>query len=334
MKCFFENHPEAEACMAALAERIDRANREICDGRASVLLLGSLSKGEGALLRESGREVLAGDVEFFTVYPRRCCRAALDAAVRAAAAECLAPLAPPEGLHCDVSPLSRLALPRMERKLLVYDAARFGVVLTGEDVRALLPQVNADTINRADVRDMVAHRALSVMQGRVRCGRDGHRYRYLLAKNALDLVTVLLLAKGHLATTTAERVARMESCCQSEEERRLLNCCAALRRGERCEEVPTAPLEQFFCSLLVRAHGALPFSFGNLLYNAPARLRRRLGVLRRALRYRHLPRRRGYTDRLIACCIAGGSPDAALLRDHLVLHGYPLPQSPQREVQP
>ena len=320
-------HPQEDARIGALLTAIDTLNRTRFDGELSVLLLGSLSKGEGTLLQTKDGARLLSDIELLVVTPDGFDqRAAFTTALHEAAAATLGALVP-KGCCPDHSFVARRALPRLEKKLLIYDAARYGVPVSGEDVRALLPCVTVHNINRRDVRDIVAHRLYAVLQSRALPAAPDtpDRYRYALAKNMLDLYTVLLFSREIPETTVEGRQRALHALEADAQELQYVDACVAIKKGTTIPPVDTATLEAHFVALAREMTGAIKPSLYNLLQNLPAVVRRRLGILKRALRYRHLPRPH-HTQRLLQLLVSRTPLDARVLRDHLVWHGYPLPQ--------
>ncbi|MBQ7319660.1 MAG: hypothetical protein IJW97_05770, partial [Clostridia bacterium] len=238
-------HPQEDARIGALLTAIDTLNRTRFDGALSVLLLGSLSKGEGTLLQTKDGARLLSDIELLVVTPDGFDqRAAFTAALHETTAATLGTLVP-KGCCPDHSFVARRALPRLEKKLLIYDAARYGVPVSGEDVRALLPRVTVHNINRRDVRDIVAHRLYAVLQSRALPAAPDtpDRYRYALAKNTLDLYTVLLFSRGIPETTVEGRQRALHALGADAQELQLADACVAIKLGTTAPPVDTATVE-------------------------------------------------------------------------------------------
>ena len=310
--------------MAQLCARVEQYNRSRCGGACSVLLLGSLSKGEGTVYRRDGEEELAGDVELLTVYPRGF--AGVDAlldAIDTAAREALCPIMP-HGVRIDNCAVVVSAVGRLEKKLLIYDAARYGVLLTGPDVRPLFPRVTVHNINREDVADIVSHRLFCVLQALA--GNDERQLRYALAKNALDLATVWLFARGELQTTVQGRLDALRAQQEGTLLLRRMEACAAIKRGEEAD-VSTEELRVHVLSLAQSVTGAVRPTAHSVRCNGAAMLRRRLGRVRRALRYRHVAvSTSAHEAHLLERLQRGERLSDRDVADHLVLHGYPLPR--------
>ena len=325
MTFFYGESPRAQACMEQLCARVEQYNRCACGGVCSVLLLGSLSKGEGTVYHDGDDEILAGDVELLTVYPRGFTGVeALLRAIDAAAQEALLPIMP-HGVQLDNCAVAASAVGRLEKKLLIYDAARYGVLLTGPDVRPLFPRVTVHNINREDVADIVSHRLYYVLEALA--GNDERRLRYALAKNALDLATVWLFARGELQTTVQGRLDALRAQQKGTLLLRRMEACAAIKRGEEAD-VSTEELRAHVLAMAQSVAGTVRPTAQGVLCNGAAMLRRRLGRVRRALRYRHVaPSPRVHQGRLLERLQRGERLSDRDVADHLVLHGYPLPRT-------
>ena len=69
MAYFYKEHPVLEAQVDRYFARLAEYNDTYCEGKLSVLLLGSLSRGEGTWQATETGVRLLSDIEYFTIYP-------------------------------------------------------------------------------------------------------------------------------------------------------------------------------------------------------------------------------------------------------------------------
>jgi predicted nucleotidyltransferase len=181
---------------------------------ATVLLLGSAARGELAEGVIGGQHEVFSDYEFMVVTPRRL-PIAQQRRLRQAA-ETLArgfgyrnPL-----FHVDVTFRERGRLSRMPRTIFTFELKCNARVVSGPDVRDLLPDVNLDNLDWRDTNEILSRRLWAILHAMPVAFAQGKNegllevaMSYLLARNALDLSTVLLPRQGVLLPTYRERVA-------------------------------------------------------------------------------------------------------------------------------
>lgn len=326
MAYFYKENKALEAQVNRYFARLSEYNDTYCDGALSILLLGSLSRGEGTWQSTETGARLLSDIEYFTIYPdgfdgfatftdyanevRREVFADQDTSL----------------FHIDNTFVRRSSLPRMERKLLVYDAARMGKTVVGEDCVSLLPIVTVENINFCDVRDILTHRVFSVLHYGLPMKREGDMdgYRYSLAKNSLDLMTVLLVSHGLLESGFIRRLELVQALPIDERTKEYFTFCLSVKLSTECECVFTIEeMEERFLHLLKEYARSFRVPLVNVWRNRRVVLRRRLGMMKRALRYRHLPRC-GHLSRLIASFEQKLPLTYRQLNDNLIIHGYPV----------
>ncbi len=320
---------------ARLEEQVDRffrllsaQNDRYFGGELTVVLLGSLSRGEGSWYRAAdGSEHLLSDIEFFTVCPRGFSeRERFDRAIAAAAQAVFGGETSPF-FHLDNSYLCITRLPRLEKKLLTYEAAVFGRCVVGKDVRSLFPPVDIRSINYLDIRNILVHRVFSVLYYGRPLKQSGQieAYRYSLAKNSLDLMTVLLVSRGILEGGFARRLDRLFSLDIDEQLKRYFASCLRIKFSEpEPVSFSTDQMEEIFFRLVtdLSEHFRIPpRTFRDHFLSI---LRRKLGICKRGLRCRHpVFSQRAHLRRLLAVFRQGGQLTRRELLDNFVLNGYP-----------
>ena len=325
MAYFYKANEALEAQVNRYFARLAEYNDTYCGGRLSVLLLGSLSRGEGTWQpTETGARMLS-DIEYFTIYPdgfdgfdtftdyanevQREVFADQDSSL----------------FHIDNTFVRRSAMPHMERKLLTYDAMRMGKTVVGEDCVSLLPNITLDNINLCDIRDILTHRVFSVLHYGLPMKREGDidSYRYSLAKNSLDLMTVLLVSHGMLESGFVRRLELVKTLPIAERTKEYFAYCLSIKLSSGCAYAfAIEEMEELFLSLLKELSRSFHVPLKNVWRNRRAVLRRRLGMVKRALRYRHLPQC-GHLQRLIVSFEKKLPLTYRQLNDNLIINGYP-----------
>lgn len=301
-------------------------NDASCGGSLSVILLGSLSRGEGTWIKTESGDRLVSDIEFFTVYDRDFRDfAGFDRAIREAAEQVFSDQ---NSLlfHIDNTYVCRQSLGAMERKLLTYDAKQTGKTVVGSDAVCLLPQITIENINLWDIRDILTHRVFAVLYYGLPLKNAGEaaQYRYCLAKNSLDLMTVLLCSYGLLASGFANRLALVQTLPIEETTKAYFAYCLALKLGQVAEEAfSIGQMEEMFLLLVKNLQKSFRVPLKNTARNAKAVARRVLGICKRACKYRHIPRP-GHLNRLVAEFAQKTPLTGPALKTNLVLNGYPL----------
>ena len=325
MAYFFKENPALEAQINRYFSRLSEYNDTYCDGKLSILLLGSLSRGEGTWQpTDTGARILS-DIEYFIVCPDDFAEqsAFIDFAKETQREvffdqDCSL-------FHVDMGFVRRSDLPRMERKLLTFDALRMGKTVMGEDCISLLPHITLDNINLCDIRDILTHRVFSVLYYGLPMKREGdlEGYRYSLAKNSLDLMTVLLVSHGVLESGFIRRLELVKTLPIEERAKEYFAYCLSIKLSSECAYTFTIEeMEELFLQLLKELSRSFHVPFGNVWRNRRVVLRRRLGMVKRALRYRHLPRC-GHLKRLIASFEQKLPLTYRQLSDNLIINGYP-----------
>lgn len=325
MAYFYKENPTLEAQVDRYFAHLSEYNDTYCDGQLSILLLGSLSRGEGTWQATDTGMRLLSDIEYFTIYPDGFeGLAAFTDFAKEVQREIFADQ-DSSLFHIDNTFVRREALPRMERKLLTYDAAKMGKTVVGEDCVPLLPTITVENINLCDIRDILTHRVFSVLYYGLPMKREGDTegYRYSLAKNSLDLMTVLLVSRGLLESGFVRRLELVKSLPIDERTKEYFAYCLSIKLSSECAYIFTIEeMEELFLCLLKELSRSFHILPKNVWRNRRAVLRRRLGMVKRALRYRHLPRS-GHLKSLIVSFEKKLPLTYRQLNNNLIIHGYP-----------
>lgn len=332
MSYFYIDNPVLEQQVNRFFSILSEANARKYGGNLSILLLGSMSRGEATWQKNAkGKIQLLSDIEFFTVFPDSFSEfSSFTADIRNASEEAFGS----DHLnlfHVDNTYVRRSSLPKMERKLLTYDATVFGRCVVGEDVVTLLPQITIDNINWCDIWDILTHRVFSVLYYGFPLKRQDmeNEYRYSIAKNSLDLMTVILVSKGYLESGFARRLKLLQSLDISKEWLDYFDCCLNIKQGITSDCLySTTEMEQIFGDILQELTDTFHIPIQNVLRNALPVLRRRMGMVKRALYCRQMPLTcRKHLNNLIACYKKKTDLDQKTMSDNYILHGYPAERS-------
>lgn len=326
MAYFYKENPALEAQVDRYFARLAEYNDMHCGGKLSIILLGSLSRGEGTWQYTDAGVRMLSDIEYFTVYPDGFDGLAAFADFSKEVQREVFADQDSSLFHIDNTFVRRESLPRMERKLLTYDAIQMGKNVVGEDCLSLLPSITVKNINLCDIRDILTHRVFSVLYYGLPMKREGDMegYRYSLAKNSLDLMTVLLVSRGLLESGFIRRLERVKTLPVDEQIKKYFAYCLSIKLSTACDITFTIEeMEQQFLLLLKNLSHSFRVPLGNKWINRRFVLRRRMGMVKRALRYRHLPRC-GHLKSLIASFEKKLPLTYRQLNNNLIINGYPI----------
>lgn len=327
MGYFYRPNPGLEQRNDGYFRALDAVNRTEYGGRLSLILNGSLARGEGSWITRSGTDDLISDLEFYVVYrgrrpDLRRLRDRIEAAGRV-----FTDKGALDSFHIDYAVLSLGQLKRLERSFLTFEGKRFGRCMSGEDVTRFLPDVTIQNINLYSIRDIPAHRMFSVLYyGKHHSGSEAEA-RYFLAKNFLDLGTVLLAMRGQLVGGMTARMAALDRTDLDKSLKASLHRCLAVKSGVPCADWESGEMERHFLQLSLTLHRTFRVRVSNSLQNLPRLVRGRLGILKRGWKARCLPTKNRHFARMYEALQNGCTKRqlAALCREHYVLYGDPKP---------
>lgn len=329
LKYFAKGNSNLESKIDRFFSELSCVNESMYHGKLSIILLGSMSRGEASWLNENGYDKLVSDIEFFTVYPASFTdfnhfNEEIEKAKNIAFNIDISSL-----FHVDNTYIPLKGLSKLERKLITYDALYYGKCVVGPDVIKYLPYISLRNINLFDIKDIITHRAISVLYfGRpLKDACKIEEYRYSLAKNSLDLMTVLLVKNGVLVSGFKNRLEEVCKLNISDQMKEYFSYCLAIKLGiNRNKEYSIEEMEKLFYCISDDLYKTFKIPVINIIRNLKHILRRCLGVVKRVITYKHmvvLP----YYPRLQKHLIAGSKITTKDLLDNLVLNGYPLKTS-------
>jgi hypothetical protein len=325
MSYFYKENAYLESLIAQYFEKLSLYNDQNCKGELSVILLGSLSRGEGTWIETENGPLMLSDIEYFTVYPDgftgfdEFSKKESDIA-RSVFGEDRSSL-----FHIDNSFVSKSALASIERKLLTYDAKCMGKTVVGKDCLSLIPEITLENINLWDIKDILTHRAFSVLYYGFPLKKEGNEteYRYNLAKNSLDLMTVTLVNHGLLESGFVKRLEIIKTLKIPEEIKRYFEFCLSIKLSSDCSfYYNTEEMEKVFVYLLKELYKNFNIPVKNIFINFKNVTRRMLGIIKRALIYKSFPSSSHLTS-LIDSIENGAELSAKQKKTNLILNGYP-----------
>ncbi len=326
MKYFYKENRYLEELIDRYFSRISEYNKTKFNGELSVVLLGSLSRGEATWIESSEGFSMISDIEFFTVFPKGFNGFAEFTNFIEATAEEIFKDQKSTLFHIDNTFLCRNALPGMERKLITYDAKCMGKVVVGPDVINELPEISLENINLWDIKDVLTHRVFSVLYYGFPLKTAGklEEYRYSIAKNSLDLMTVLLVCHGKLASGFINRLEIVKTLPISEEIKDYFSYCLSIKLSESSEKTfSIEEMEKLFFSITVALSKQIKVPLKNTLVNFKHVVRRVCGMAKRALIYRYIPHK-NHLQELIALLETKRPLTDREIKNNLIINGYPL----------
>ena len=326
MKYFRRENEALERAIDSYFESLSRYNDEHFEGKLSVMLLGSLSRGEATWVKDGENDKMLSDIEYFTIYPEgfaafdeynEICERAKNEAFGNQKSSLF---------HIDNTFVRRGALPNMERKLITYDAKCMGKTVVGEDCVKFLPEITVENINLFDIKDILTHRVFYVLYygKEMREKNKEDEYKYLLAKNSLDLMTVILVERGILASGFIKRYEIIKTLDISAEWKDYFGYCLSLKLSEDSEYSYTVKdMEGIFIEIVKKLAKSFKIPLKNIVLNKKRVARRLMGMAKRALKYRFIPYF-GHLKHLIKIFEKDKELKTKNIKNNLIINGYPI----------
>ena len=326
MKYFYKENSVLEKKIAIFFAKLSDWNQTYCNGELSILLLGSLSRGEGSwIVDDSGQFLIISDIEFFTIYPKGFKGFQEFLVYLAKLKEDIFFDQSSLLFHIDNTFVCKNGLRKIERKLLIFDAIKYGRILSGPNIIELFPKIDIHNINLFDIRDILTHRLFSVMYYGWELKRNGNleQYRYNLAKNSLDLMTVLLTKKNILLSGNENKLRAIEKII---DEKCIINyfyyCLDIKLTMTSTYKFSIEEMENLFIEIIALSSKNFKMPIISIICNSKFIIRRKLGIVKRIIKYRYLPNNRQIST-LINKFINKNELTEYDVMDNLILNGYP-----------
>lgn len=328
-KFFWTNNEHLEQEVNNFFKMLEDYNQKEFNGEISILLLGSMSRGEATWKKINGQDIIVSDIEVFTLLPigfsklDRLYQVFNDAKVK-----CF-PDQNSSLFHIDYCvSCNGYDMSTMERKLITFDANAFAYTVVGKDYKYTMPSVNYSNINMLDIWEVLIHRIFSVLYWGKPLKESGklEEYRYNIAKNSLDLMTVLLVNHGQLISGFANRLEAIKRLNIDNEIKKYLEYCLSIKLSIECEYFYSIDeMEKLFIRLMEEQASNFKFHYENYLRNLKAIARRHVGQIKRAIITKHIPcSQKIHLHNMIELFKSSNNLSRKNLLDNYVLNGYPI----------
>jgi hypothetical protein len=158
-----------------------------------VLLIGSASRGELAWCYNQEKLSIYSDIEFLIVVPKKQLRGL--AAFEAEVSRLNASLDLGNRFKIDYVVNSWESVPKLEKRIIIFDSKQCGIEYGSKEVAPLLPEVTRRNINFKELNDVLLHRMKALLNDvpvSIFSNSSGEKeFCMSIAKNALDLTTWL-----------------------------------------------------------------------------------------------------------------------------------------------
>lgn len=308
---------------------LEEYNQNEFSGQISILLLGSMSRGEGSWKTIDGVDTIVSDIEFFTLVPVGFDQHdRLNEVFEIAKNKCF-PDQKSSLFHIDYGiGGGGYDMSGMERKLITFDANVFATTVVGKDYKHTMPQVTYSNINMQDIWEVLIHRIFSALYWGRPLKEAGKidEYRYNIAKNSLDLMTVLLVNHQQLVSGFANRLKAIKKLDIDDNVKRYFEYCLSIKLSLPCEySFSIEEMENLFVDILEQQDKMFGLHISNYLTNLKFIARRNMGKVKRALRFKHLPPcQKRHLSNMVKLFKRGDGLTEKNLKNNLVLNGYPI----------
>ena len=325
---FWTENKQLEHRVKCFFDTIEEYNQREFEGGISMLLLGSMSRGEASWKNIDGIDTIVSDIEVMTLLPQDFTKIdRLYEVFEESKKKCFVDQNS-SLFHIDYCVCkNNYDLSRMEKKLLTYDAYVFAYTVVGNDYKQTLPKVTYFNINMQDIWEVLVHRIFSVLYWGRPLKKEGkeEEYRYNLAKNSLDLMIVLLVNHGRLVSGFANRLEAIRKLDVSQDIKNYFEFCLSVKFSSDCSySYSVDEMENMFINLIEQLNNNFKCHVENYLRNLKSISKRRAGQIKRMIISKHLPSsQKEHLKMLIQLFKAKKELSKENLLDNYVLNGYP-----------
>lgn len=326
MAYFYKENLILESELNQYFNTLSDYNEEKFNGELSIILLGSLSRNEATWIGDNNSPILLSDIEYFTVYPTGFDRFSEFEDYSNSVAKEIFKSQNSTLFHIDNTFVKRESLSLMERKLLTFDALKMGKCVMGKNDLERLPDITLENINLWDIKDILTHRVFSALYYGLplKIENKTDEYRYCLAKNSLDLMTVMLVSNGILESGFINRLKLIKELPIDENIKNYFDFCLSLKLSYECDfDFTIEEMENIFILLVRDLYKNFKIPFKNMFINRKHVTKRILGIVKRGIKYRHIPSF-NHLNNLINYFENKKIINKKQLKDNLVINGYPV----------
>ena len=327
-KYFYNDDEDLGSRLDIYFDEVEKMVTRDYGGELSVLLIGSLARGEATWREENSVKRLMSDIDFFIIHHGK--RPDCDSLTEKlyGIAGCMESEGTSKSVYIHYTLVSAAKLRKSEHLLVTYDASVFGRLVAGPDPKELMPVISGKSINPHDIRNILFHKLFDLLQDYhfFASHEDREVLEYRLVKSILDLQTVILYRMGFLETGIAARNTRLMSLDACKAFRPLFEYCIKRKMNLPTDgEISIDSMTQAFLQMCTNEYNLFSPGHREWMRNLPYNFRHLLGTLKRSLEVGKfiLPGR--HFKRMICSAGKGGETDFMdLAHDHYVLMGYPL----------
>lgn len=179
----------------------------------SIMALGSLPRGELTYKPVNGKLFIFSDIDLLVIRKDRI-RIEEETAVRKTLKDLKEEFQPGNPLFdITVEFLTLQDFKQLPFKVRFYELKESGDILFGQDLRYLIPKFDMSSLNIKDTNNIIIRRLFSILLYFPKALFEGKKpdlaqsaFKYIIARNALDIATVLLFSKGIFLPTYRRRV--------------------------------------------------------------------------------------------------------------------------------
>lgn len=171
----------------------------------AAVLLGSCSRGEESWFTDAqGQKQLLSDYEFMIITVKKGICEASEKRLEALRTELCWQSASPF-FNLEWNYYWKNKLPFMDKRFINFEmAAARRLIIGNPSVFKIMPQINVKNLNFSELNSIVNHRLYHVLKDYAYIG--GHDKKYLIARNSLDITSVVLPYEGKLICSYQKRL--------------------------------------------------------------------------------------------------------------------------------
>lgn len=328
MNYFWNEKAELSKQVDSFFEYLAKVNDTRFDGQLTIVLLGSMSRGEATWTYEKGKFQIISDLEFFTIYPssfsnNKAFEAEIQNGKNLFFVDQDSIL-----FHIDNTFICLEDIPKLPRKVITYDTKNMGKVVVGnKQIIDLFPSVSLENINREDIWDIMVHRLFYVLYygDALKQSKQLHEYRYTIAKNALDLMTVILASHNIINTGFNAKLESIKELNLSKEYKDFFSYCLDIKFNNSAKsEYEISQMEEIFIKIIYYCQLHFKVGLANRVSNIRFILKRRLGIIKRMISCRQITfGRKHFLKKLINVYNTDRKLSKSMIKESFVLNSYP-----------
>lgn len=328
MKYFWKDNIELSAQVDNFFTYLSESIEEKFNNQLTIVLLGSMSRGEATWKCEDGKNIIISDLEFFTICPSGFNRTEefnkeIEIAKVLTFKDQNSVL-----FHIDNTYIREEEVPHLPRKIITYDAMNMGKVIIGDKyIIDKFPKISFDNINMEDIWDIMVHRMFYVLYYReiFKQSNNIDEYRYTIAKNSLDLMTVILACHDILNSGFKAKLEAIQKLNISKDFKKYFSYCLDIKFNiQPSTEYEIDEMEEIFMRLINYCKIHFKIKMKNQIVNIRYVIKRRLGILKRIIMFRKMTYGRNvFFGKLIQLYKNSDKLPKEIIKESYILNSYP-----------